>query len=81
MPFNNWGVDPERLIETIVKRREVEFRAEGVRMDGKAPPQVLREFRHHFRTDLIIAMARGNAKMILRAGRPRSFLRRNWRRV
>ena len=74
------AVEFDRLIETIVKRREVEIMAEGVRMDGKPPPQVLRDFRRDFRTDLIFAMVRGNAKMILRAGRPRSFLRRNWRR-
>ena len=50
-------------------------------MDGKSPQRVTQEFRQNFKMDLKIAMARGNAFMITRAGRSRSFLRTRWVRV
>ena len=70
----------EMLIETIVHHRELTLADEGPRMDGKSPFQVILEFRQNFKADLIFAMARGNAQMINRAGRARSFLRGQWRR-
>ena len=70
----------EMLIETIVHQRELTLADEGPRMDGKSPFQVILEFRQNFKADLIFAMVRGNAQMINRAGRARSFLRGQWRR-
>ena len=79
--FGRFGVEFKSLIETIVKRRKLEISREPPRMDGRSPKWVADRFRADFGTDLIIAMARGNARMILRSGRPRGFLRARWRRV
>ena len=42
-------------------------------MDGKSPQRVTLEFRQNFKVGLKIAMAPGNASMITRAGRLRSY--------
>ena len=77
--LGQFGEQFDTLIEKIVRHRS-EFN-DGPRMDGKSPQRVTQEFRQNFKMDLIIAMARGNAFMITRAGRSRSFLRGRWVRV
>ena len=77
--LGQYGEQFEVLIEKIVRHRD--SLGEGPRMDGKSPAQVILEFRQNFKTDLIFAMVRGNALMINRAGRPRSFLRSRWIRA
>ena len=77
--FGQFGEQFDTLIEKIVQHRgELN---DGPRMDGKSPQRVTLEFRQNFKMDLKIAMARGNALMITRAGRSRSFLRGRWVRV
>ena len=77
--LGQFGEQFETLIEKIVRHRS-ELN-DGPRMDGKSPQRVTLEFRQNFKMDLIIAMARGNALMITRAGRSRSFLRGRWQLV
>ena len=77
--LGQFGEQFETLIEKIVQHRS-ELN-DGPRMDGKSPQRVTLEFRQNFKMDLKIAMARGNALMITRAGRSRSFLRGRWVRV
>ena len=79
LTLGQFGEQFETLIEKIV-RHHSELN-DGPRMDGKSPQRVTLEFRQNFKMDLIIAMARGNALMITRAGRSRSFLCGRWRRV
>ena len=79
--LGQFGDQFQILIEKIVRHREAILAGEGPRMDGKSPETVIREFRQNFKTDLLFAMARGNALMITRAGRSRSFLRSRWVRV
>ena len=77
--LGQFGDQFEILIEKIVKHRGELLAVEGPRLDGKSPHRVIIEFRQNFKTDLLFAMARGNAQMITRAGRSRSFLRRSFR--
>lgn len=79
--LGRFGDQFQILIEKIVKHREGLLADEGPRLDGKSPHRVIIEFRQNFKTDLLFAMARGNAQMITRAGRSRSFLRQNWVRA
>ena len=79
--LGQFGDQFQTLIEKIVRHREDNLADEGPRMDGKSPRNVILEFRQNFKTDLLFAMARGNAVMITRAGRSRSFLRNRWVRV
>ena len=76
--LGEFGDQFQILIEKIVKHRGGMLAAEGPRLDGKSPHRVIIDFRQNFKTDLLFAMARGNAQMITRAGRSRSFLRRNF---
>ena len=77
--LGQFGEQFETLIEKIVRHHS--DLNDGPRMDGKSPQRVTLEFRQNFKMDLIIARARGNALMITRAGRSRSFLRGRWQRV
>ena len=78
------GPEVVSLIEKIVNAFKTNHlkECEVGRLDGKSIDQLTADFRNRFRTSIQFAIAKGTAKMFLRAGLPKSFCRKfNLRRM
>ena len=68
--FGSFSKRTERFIEQVVHVYKRSLAALGPRLDGREPKQLMRSFRHRYKSDLQFAIHMGTARMMLKAGLP-----------